>query len=1209
MSLAVASHQPNSRSRSRLAGGRVFWWLYDKQTNNHDPSEVLSNHVSLGDVKAGAFVVRDVTDNCYRLFDSAAQYWKWQATVPEARRTFDEVCFGSLPQRLKFDIDAEVEKLDAIPSAVFERLMPGHRARLLGKTEDNRRSKAEAAVMFLASLIADVFEMRYAKTQFRIRPEDLLVMSSLGGEEKKYSYHILVMPVQVANHFEARDFTAQVFSELREEAPELVSLLDEHVNSSTQCFRLPNSQKVGSGRPKIVSPALGHRLGTCVADTPISQAVVYVGADEPNRPHTLPPLLTQECLQPSPEALTDDDEKAILRHIMAHSPTASSHRYRRRMGTLFIFEREKPSHCGICSRTHENENSLVVVACPSHLSEQGTTNQVEVRLFEKCRRASQLDSTGGLTIDLGVVLCSRGAFPTAGTGLGARAATIAKASQLERVVAALQEKRRDPHASCDHLFETLPFGQKVEYDESTMRPYSEVDTLAVKAQVGVGKTRELAKYLKLHFPEAGEAAGVTLQEPAVIRFITFRQTFARSVAAQIPFRLYSDQQLPFQITAAQAPRLIIQVESLDRLITEAVTGVPIDLLILDEVESVLGQFSSGLHRSFSDAFTTFQWLIGTAKRVICMDANLSDRTFRILQRFRPGRPVHFHWNKYSRAGTDTIHVTTDRGEWLARITDAVASDKRIVLASNSLREAKVIKRYLQEEFPTKKSILYSSETSQAIKELHFADVGRYWTEVDILIYTPTVSAGISYERDHFDCMFVYLSDLSCDVETARQMLGRVRNLRDKAFHVCFSASGGRYPTDLPTLEKLVYSRRQLICSGATTRSTGDRPSVFAFDIETGLVQPFRSPYFALWLETLRIQNLSKNGFAERFADQAADTGARIVYFSAKTDEPKTQCKRDEVLEKKKDVAARIAAEDSNAVATALDLSPEEVIDIRQRISSAGRCSDGTEVLPEERQALRKFQLRQCYNWKSPMTQVFVEDLQGKKIQQWFRNLEYIFMYSTMEEALASLGAEERRIHIALDNATTAATDDANAPPWRSRGLLDRLEHSAIQRRDRFPSHYFSMWLLRLCGFRNLLDTAAIPKEWLLSRLMATRALITKHMPLMLQEFGGRHPGPRFDSDELMICGPALLQMANAALRKTYGFEVKGTGWIFRLKRLDVSLAFGWEDEEVDTHKDRPTFRRQLQPPDMSRDRPRLFVIRTHYVRARVALPGTGGHDN
>ena len=50
--------------------------------------------------------------------------------------------------------------------------------------------------------------------------------------------------------------------------------------------------------------------------------------------------------------------------------------------------------------------------------------------------------------------------------------------------------------------------------------------------------------------------------------------------------------------------------------------------------------------------------------------------------------------------------------------------------------------------------LYSSETNKETKKLHFSDVNKYLT-YDCLIYTPTLSAGISYEIEHYDYLFGY----------------------------------------------------------------------------------------------------------------------------------------------------------------------------------------------------------------------------------------------------------------------------------------------------------------------------------------------------------------------------------------------------------------------------------------------------------------------
>ncbi|CAG8718531.1 19066_t:CDS:2 [Dentiscutata erythropus] len=291
----------------------------------------------------------------------------------------------------------------------------------------------------------------------------------------------------------------------------------------------------------------------------------------------------------------------------------------------------------------------------------------------------------------------------------------------------------DPWQNIERELSRLPpEPQRREYTNSDMLPYELVDTLAVRAQMKLGKTKALRTFLDQYFPEES-------LKDSVIRFVTFRQTFSNSLQEQFPdFSLYSEIQGDLDTTTY--PRLIVQIESLHRLKMSA-RPEPVDLLILDEVESTLAQFSSGLHKNFVASFAVFQWMLRTARHVICLDANLSDRTFCTLERMRPSRPIHLHWNRFPRAQDDQFYFTMEQASWLRCLYDRVGAGKRVVLPVNSLKEAKTLEACLKEKYPQKNVALYSSETLPSVKTKHFGDVHLYWKSLDILIYTPTVSAG------------------------------------------------------------------------------------------------------------------------------------------------------------------------------------------------------------------------------------------------------------------------------------------------------------------------------------------------------------------------------------------------------------------------------------------------------------------------------------
>lgn len=229
--------------------------------------------------------------------------------------------------------------------------------------------------------------------------------------------------------------------------------------------------------------------------------------------------------------------------------------------------------------------------------------------------------------------------------------------------------------------------------------------------------------------------------------------------------------------------VIVQVESLHQISIPS-NYEPIDLLVIDEVESTLAQFSSGLHKHFSSAFAAFRWMLQTARHVICMDANLDLHTHNTLQLMR-GKPMHLHWNQFSLARDDQFFFTTIFGDWIGSILKALSSGQKIVIPMNCLKDAKAIEELLRSRFSGKKIELYSNETLPSKKKEHFGDIHTYWSELDVLIYTPTVSADISFESVHFDAIFACFTDNSCDVETCRQMLARVRNLSTREHFICF----------------------------------------------------------------------------------------------------------------------------------------------------------------------------------------------------------------------------------------------------------------------------------------------------------------------------------------------------------------------------------------------------------------------------------------
>jgi len=70
-----------------------------------------------------------------------------------------------------------------------------------------------------------------------------------------------------------------------------------------------------------------------------------------------------------------------------------------------------------------------------------------------------------------------------------------------------------------------------------------------------------------------------------------------------------------------------------------------------------------------------------------------------------------------------------------------------------------------------------------IKSEDFADVKTAWADVDVLIYTGTLTAGISFELHQFHTFIGIFTKNSASALGFTQGLHRVRNFNDKEGHI------------------------------------------------------------------------------------------------------------------------------------------------------------------------------------------------------------------------------------------------------------------------------------------------------------------------------------------------------------------------------------------------------------------------------------------
>jgi hypothetical protein len=1157
------------------------------------------------------------------VFESREEFLTWHNAVPEKKRFFHEVIFGKFAQRIKFDIDAPAHKLDALPDNTLkaalqtggnmhaEEDLDGYLDELIANSDDEdpletllqgttdvptrhppavdaaelaRKTKIHAVVSLLIDAILDELYVAYYGIEDLLPTRgDLVVTDSSGPTTNgtKYSFHILVLPYYVADYQEARAFTARVLERI---PPPVRAFVDSEVNKQTQNFRLAGSAKLGTDRYKHATSEAAQVFGTA-ANVPLQDLFVTA----PSGGRVLPRVYTaEEGPAPKQARKTLGPHDVVVRTVLdlaARENVTVGHSFSEVRGMLLCFVRDDPSHCRICGETHHKDNSLMVSVDPVEGGHDGAwpgTGLVACQVVEHCRQARGKGRLIGEVTFHAEEL--RGANPARGRAV---AAPLPDAQdKITARVAAIHEGRVNPHDALASAFELLPSAQKTVYSEGSMRPYELTETLAISAQMKLGKTKALLDYLAEHFPVDGF-------ETKVIRFVTFRQTFSNSISkAFTDFTLYSD--VTGDLDPVHHPRLIIQVESLHRLTFG--TGVrpePIDLLILDEAESILGQFNSGLHKHFNAAFAMFQWMMQTARHVVCMDANLGDRTYHTLERLRPAHPPHFHWNQFARAADDVYFFTADQGGWLSRLYTAIRSGLRVVIPTNSLTEARAYEEAIGREFPEKRVMLYSSETPPSEKARHFGDVHTYWAHLDVLIFTPTCSAGVSFELDHFDTLFGYFCDESCDVETCRQMLGRVRNLRTREHYICIRATGAALPTTTENIGRRIHDKR-----AGLYRSVEDAAIHFEYG-DNGEIQFYKSHYYHLWVETVRVNNLSRNNFTHRFIDQVADTGARVE--SLAIDNPEAGAA---LLLSHRETRSDLKHARCEAIAVAAVLTPDEAAQVRDALQGQ------QDVDPGLRLAYEKHQLCEAYSWHGrPVDADFVENYIGFGARQVYRNLCRITEGGTILDSLQLMRRQEADHY----NYVMETRVDGFGYINESRDLLrDKVTYV-------FQAHFIAIWFLRLCGFACITDKGRVHEELLAARLRSAIPTIKRAIDGIVFEF--EVPRPNLDrlgreTDRVRFLA-SMLRTINAVLRKMYGLQVQrvakrnGGGAYFLNHNANGKLfIFAREAEPDDTPGGaRPHIPSNLKaPPADAHERINLFLEDTYYGAGGDNEDGAGG-DN
>lgn len=701
-------------------------WYHLRDAELHAAEAEFRGSVACEAFEPGYFVVRrEEKDDAhpdgvkgfhyptYGYFQSVTQFQAWLEALPVGHRMFHEMVMPERPQKLFFDIDAEQGKIDAA-TKVKESLL-----------FDKKEARELIFSTFLEVLKA-TFKRVY---NLELTADNIVICDS--SNEKKFSRHVLVTGYHELNYQERKYFAMTVYYALVAKDKMVGSFLDsaplKHPNAS---LRITGCHKWGQvGRTKkilsnhtFLDTIIQHILPTSVAlpafAPPASAYSGRVGGGFIEGK-------VSKCVEAAFRGLYDVDE------------------CERRGGNLFIYAGNANIVCPFCNVHHDNVNGLTAALqgkkirafCPRYDAHPDT------RVEKKFMEIGKLDYPQWY-ID------AKEAFDWS-----SRAQSLAPTDLSNPVH--IKEKELSPDLCLQQL--------------------EKCDTLLVRSPMGTAKTKSMINYCEK-------------KDPETVVILGCRVGYDKGLAT----RYGKDKYINYldvkekSILLEKHKHLVVQIESLHRLIfRQGKDGKVVwpDLLILDEIEGLIQQFSHDTMRTSGTihrCWEVFEALVKHAKKVVMMDAFLGARTAKLAKHMRKPATTISVINDYP-AAENRHYSVIPKLKQIGIMQQFLRKSIPFVVCSNSLKFIKRVKKLLEkqvaeEKLPAKKIKDYTSETGQEMRK-DLEDPDKAWADVDVLMYSPTITIGCSFEVSHFRSIFGYFVETSCGFLDCLQMLGRVRDCK------------------------------------------------------------------------------------------------------------------------------------------------------------------------------------------------------------------------------------------------------------------------------------------------------------------------------------------------------------------------------------------------------------------------------------------------
>jgi len=250
-----------------------------------------------------------------------------------------------------------------------------------------------------------------------------------------------------------------------------------------------------------------------------------------------------------------------------------------------------------------------------------------------------------------------------------------------------------------------------------------------------------------------------------ILFISQRKTFTNFVCSEFKNYDIANYQ-DIKDHNYDLPRICIQIESIHQI-----EILKYDIVIIDEIETVLNQFSSSTMVHPQLCYECMIDCINSSKTTIVADAFILQRSIDFITSLCDKKPLMIHNTKPFLKNRKAIQISQDCLD--DDLINDMKNNKRIVYVSSSRTDLETLKRNIDEKQLTKSTLFYDRDSDKS--DLYH--VNRIWSKCDLVAFTSVIQTGISYMAKPFDICYANLQSTNL-ARDACQMLMRCRLLND-----------------------------------------------------------------------------------------------------------------------------------------------------------------------------------------------------------------------------------------------------------------------------------------------------------------------------------------------------------------------------------------------------------------------------------------------